>query len=154
MKKLFISLFLISAFAVTTQAQNPGIYTALSGGTNFVAGNATNTYSLTQSVSEFDNVGIQVGFNLAGGVGMPATNTVTFKFYGSLDGTSYDNTAPIFSFTVVPVLTNTTFVTNFNIPALATIGNFTVAQTNSLATASVTNLTVKYRLKAAKKRSL
>jgi len=144
--KALLPMLLLVAFTFVASAQNAGSYQALNGGTNNVTAASTNTYSLTQSIDEFDNVGIQVSF-----VASADTNgNVLVKFAKSLDSTTYETT-PSITLTVPLNGTNTScVVSNFSLPSVATLKLTSIEHTNSAC--YVTNVTVTYRLKSPKRR--
>ena len=149
MKKLLS----IIAFAVTSlfyveqaAAQTPNVYTvgAFSGLTSAVNASTTATPGNTFSVSEFENAGIQITLKAS------TTNTtlVTFNFAKSVDSTTYEST-PSVAITVTPNgVTEVSKFTNVSVSGVA--GLKLVSIENSNANGYITNIAVKYRLKAAK----
>lgn len=143
--KIFAAIFTAVFLAITAQAQDATKYVALAGGTNNVASAATNTYTLTQTVSEFDNVGIQVSYKQ----GAITNGNLILKFAKTLDTTTYETT-PSIVLTMPGDGTNTfCFVTNLSIPHAAAL-KLTAAEWANTHT-YITNLNVTYRLKSPKR---
>jgi len=144
MKRLLSALVAIFALALGALAQSPTVYTVLTGGTNVIAANTTNTPGNTFSVSEYASVDVQVTLKAS------TTNTtaVVFYFAKSLDSTTYETT-PSLSCSITPNGTaEVSKVFNLSVPNVASL-KLSHAE-NANANGYVTNVAVKYRLKAAK----
>ena len=146
MKRILFSILILLDFSLAGFAQTAGIYTlgGLNGGTNVVAAATTNSPAITFAVSEYDTVGIQVTLAAS------TTNTtaVVFKFAKTLDSTNYETT-PSLSVSVTPNgVTSVTKVDSLSVANVA--GLKLVSIENENANGYVTNVSVKYRVKAAK----
>lgn len=145
--KYLISLFSIAALSIAAHAQTPGVYTLMSGGTNFVAAGTTNGAVGTFNVSEYASVDIQIT--------MKASNTnvtpVIFNFVKSLDGTTYETTTSLTA-SLTPNGTNeVSKVYNLSVPNVALLKLVSIENATLAASSSyVTNVAVKWRVKPTK----
>ena len=147
MKTVFAFIAAIVLMAFTAQAQSPGVYTQISGGTNNVAAATTNSYATTSiNVSEFDNVGIQLSF---AGVGAGAGSAVTLVGYRML-ADEWDTDNPIVRMAPIGNGTNRVICsTNLSLPSAGAIGHWKIE--NPDADTAITNVIVKIRMKAPKR---
>lgn len=146
MKKIFSIIALASAFAINALAQTAGVYTVgtLTGGTNVLAASETLAIGSTFAVSEFSTVGIQI----TAAASTTNATAVTFKFAHSLDGSTYETT-PSSEIEFTPNgVTSVTKVSSINVPNTATLKLVSIVNPN--ANGYVTNIAVKFRVKAAK----
>jgi hypothetical protein len=145
MKTFFTSILAIAltAMAFTAQAQSPGLYSQISGGTNYVASGATNTYAtLTQAVGDYENVGIMFGYL---GRGAGCTNTITLVGY-RMTGNEWD-TAPLVRLGLVGAgASRVVASTNISYPSAAAIGKWVIEHPTNGGSDAATNLTVQVRL--------
>lgn len=143
MKNILFALAAALGLAFSVQAQTPGLYSSISGGTNYVASGATNSYStLSQAVGDYTTAGIMFAY-LGGGAG--ATNAATLVGYRMV-GNEWDS-APF----VRLALTGTGAArmvasTNVNVAGVAAIGHWQVEWPSNGASAAITNVTVQTRL--------
>ena len=145
MKKILSALFVLLFATIGALAQTSGVYTlgSFTGGTSTVATSATATPNVGFSVSEFDNVGIQITLKAS-------TTNVTacvFNFSHSVDGTTYETT-PSTAISVTPNgVTEVSKFTNVSLPSTGTLKLVSIVNGGG---GSVTNIAIKYRLKASK----
>lgn len=146
MKTLFLTIA-ITAGIVGASAQTAGVYTLMSGGTNFVAAGTTNGAVGTFNVSEYASVDLQITLKAS------ATNItpVIFNFVKSLDSTTYETTTSLTA-SITPNGTNeVSKVYNLSVPNVATLKLLSIENATLAASSSyVTNVSVKWRVKAAK----
>ena len=145
MKRLII-LAAYVGFGLSAFAQSAGVYTlgGINGGTNVVAAATTNEPAATFAVSEYGTVGIQITLAAS------TTNTtaVVFNFAKSLDSTSYETT-PSLSVSVTPNgVASVTKIASLAVPDVAVLKLVSIE--NSNANGYVTNVAVRYRVKATK----
>jgi hypothetical protein len=156
MKNLIQNLILALVTAVIfvlpsppARAQTAGIYTIgpWNAGTNVVAAATTNTVAPAIACSEYDNVGVQVSLKCTAST---SGNAILRIFY-SLDSTTYETTP---TSTLLIPLNGTTAVCsvqNLSIPSAGTLQFGALENTN--ASAIFTNVSVKVRFKAVKKKN-
>lgn len=146
LKILALSLATL-AFAVSTPAQQYERYaytTILSGGTNNVAVNSTNTYNsgaITTTLQEYLPLAITYTFHTAP---VGATPSVTVRLARSIDNSNWESSGPLHVFLANGATNTCTALTNITAGGLAYWRINTIENTNS---AVITNIIVRYGTK-------
>lgn len=140
-----IALVAAIALPSVAKAQEAKTYaTSLNGGTNNIAATATNTYAITQNVSEFDNVGATLNFKSTGA----NTGTQVVRIARSWDnGSTYEST-PGLSLSVAANGTSTV-VAGAKLDCSG-VTNLKIVSWENPGASPITNAVVKFRPTATK----
>jgi hypothetical protein len=146
MKHLF-AILIASVLALSAHAQRAGFYpTSLNGGTNNVAAAATNTYTIVQTVSEYDNVGFQVSFKSVG----TNLSTITFGVSKSADsGTTFESTPSLYLSVAANGTNTVTAFAPFSVVGVSHVKLGPVGNPNGGS--ALTNVVASFRLNAPKR---
>ena len=135
-------LLLFLSLAFNVGAQDPKVYTLISGGTNAVPANSTNA-AVVHRVDEYGDASLQASVAAPSG-----TSNLLFYVFRSVDTETYESSP--FTTLIAPSssTTNVAF-TNFNVGAAASIK---IVPANTNAGNYTTNVTLKIRFKASKRK--
>lgn len=147
LKLLTLGVLACVAFVASAPAQQYERYaytTVLSGGTNNVALNSTNTYNtgaITTTLQEYLPIQIKYKFHEAP---VGATPSVTVRLQRSLDNSNWESSGPLHVLLANGATNTCTWVTNINCAGIPYWRISTIENTNS---AVITNVTVLYGTK-------
>ena len=135
-------LLLFLSLAFNVGAQDPKVYTLISGGTNAVPANSTNA-AVVHRVDEYGDASLQASVAAPSG-----TSNLLFLVYRSADTETYES-SPFTTLIAPSSSTTNTAITNFNVGAAASIK---IVPANTNAGNYTTNVTLKIRFKAPKRK--